>query len=46
MSKKIINGQFIDLDKTPLEELKKISKQLKEKETEIKKQIERELEEN
>ena len=44
MKKMIIDGQIVDLDNMPLEDLKRIQKRLEEKEKEIKKQIEEELE--
>ena len=40
----IIDGKLIDLDKTPIEDLKKIQKDLMEREKEIRRQIEEELE--
>ncbi len=40
----IIDGKLIDLDKTPIEDLKKIQKDLMEREKEIRRQIEAELE--
>ena len=42
--KLIIDGKFIDLDKMPIEELKKIQENLTKREEEIRKQIEKELE--
>lgn len=39
----IIGGRFVDLDKTPIEDLKKIQKDLEIREKELKKQIEKKL---
>lgn len=40
----IIDGKVVDLDKTPLEELRKIQNDLDKKEKAIREQIEKELE--